>query len=283
MKRREFIGLLGAVLTVRPQDGAAQSATIRRNVAMTESSTVKNLGAVFDAHVKAEFIDKDVSATMATMVAEPYLTHVPTLTGGTGRSEVESFYRDHFVGHWPDDVEVKPLSRTVGQNRVVDELIVSFTHDREMRVFLPGVPPTGRKVVLPHVVVMGFDEAGRVAYEHIYWDQASLLVQVGLLDPALLPVSGAEQAKRPARQHTACKRDDRTVAIESEAAVASFFAHLLPTRVICVRFHERDLTHLGEPANQWAPWRDLGSMGHRSPAYSRAWRSATWSSALPDS
>jgi hypothetical protein len=98
-----------------------------------------------DAHVKAEFIDKDVAATMATMVAEPYLTHVPTLTGGTGRSEVESFYRDHFVGHWPDDVEVKPLSRTVGQNRVVDELIVSFTHDREMRVFVPGVPPTGRK------------------------------------------------------------------------------------------------------------------------------------------
>src|SRR4029450_5421914 len=98
---------------------------------------------------------------------------------------VECFYRDHFVGHWPDDVDVKPLSRTVGQNRVVDELIVSFTHDREMRVYLPGVPSTGRKVVLPHVVVMGFDEAGRVAYEHIYWDQASLLVQVGLLDPAL--------------------------------------------------------------------------------------------------
>jgi carboxymethylenebutenolidase len=98
-----------------------------------------------------------------------------------------------FVGHWPDDVEVKPLSRTVSQNRVVDELIVS---DREMRVCLPGVPPTGRKVVLPHVVVMGFDEAGLVAYEHIYWDQASLLVQVGLLDPALLPVSGAKQAKR---------------------------------------------------------------------------------------
>ena len=127
----------------------------------------KDLGAVFDAHVKAEFVERDVAATMATMVAEPYLTHVPTLTGGTGRSEVESFYRDHFIGH-----------------------------DREMRVFLPGVPPTGRKVVLPHVVVMGFDEAGRVAYEHIYWDQASLLLQVGLLDPALLPVSGAEQAKR---------------------------------------------------------------------------------------
>jgi hypothetical protein len=89
MKRREFIGLLGAVLTVRPQDGAAHSATIRRNVAMTDSSTVKDLGAVFDAHVKAEFIDKDVAATMATMVGEPYLTHRPTLTSATGRSEVE--------------------------------------------------------------------------------------------------------------------------------------------------------------------------------------------------
>ena len=147
---------------------AQQRPAIRRNVAMTENSTAKNLGAVFDAHVKAEFVDKDVAATMATMVAEPYLTHVPTLTGGTGWAEVERFYRDHFVGHWPDDVQVKSVSRTVGQNRVVDELVVTFTHDREMRVFLPGVAPTGRKVVLAHVVVMGFDDAGCVAYEHIY-------------------------------------------------------------------------------------------------------------------
>jgi len=160
------------------------------------STTVQDLGAVFDAHVRAEFVDKDVVATMATMTSEPYLTHVPTMTGGTGRAEVESFYREHFVGHWPDDVEVKSISRTVGENRVVDELVVSFTHDREMRVFLPGVAPSGRKVVLAHVVVMGFDEAGRVAYEHIYWDQASLLVQVGLLDPKLFPVAGAEQARR---------------------------------------------------------------------------------------
>jgi carboxymethylenebutenolidase len=158
--------------------------------------TAADLGATFDAHIKAEFVDRDVAATMATMSAEPYLTHVPTLAGGTGRVEVERFYRDHFVGHWPDDVQVQTVSRTVGQNRVVDELIVSFTHDREMRVYLPGVAPTGRKVVLPHVVVMGFDEAGLVAYEHIYWDQATLLVQAGLLDPSLVPAAGAEQAKR---------------------------------------------------------------------------------------
>jgi carboxymethylenebutenolidase len=156
----------------------------------------QDLGAVFDAHVKAEFVDKDVAETMATMVAEPHLTHVPTLAGGTGRKEVESFYRNYFVGHWPADVEVKQLSRTVGENRVVDELIVSFTHDREIPTYLPGVAPTGRKVVLPNVVVMGFDGHGKVAYEHIYWDQASLLAQIGLLDPKALPVTGAEQARR---------------------------------------------------------------------------------------
>ena len=164
---------------------------------MAKSTPSKqDITAVCDAHLKAEFVDMDVDTTMATMTSEPYLTHVPTLTGGTGRDEVRQFYSDHFVGHWPDDVDVKPISRTTGENRIVDELIVSFTHDREMRAYLPGIAPTGCKVVLPHVVVMGFDEAGLVAYEHIYWDQASLLVQVGLLDPSLLPVAGAEQAAR---------------------------------------------------------------------------------------
>ena len=181
----------------------------------------KDLGAVFDAHVRAEFVDQDVAATMATMCPEPYLTHVPTLAGGTGRNEVESFYRDYFVGHWPADVEVKSISRTVGANRVVDELIVSFTHDREMKCYLPGVPPTGRKVVLPNVVVMGFDGDGRVAYEHIYWDQASLLVQIGLLDPKALPVTGAEQASRlmdprqPANELIARSLKSRTSAVHN--------------------------------------------------------------------
>src|SRR5262245_49374757 len=98
----------------------------REDSSMTQgNAAARDLGAVCDAHVKAEFVDMDVAAAMATMAPEPYLTHVPTLTGGTGRTEVERFYRDHFVGHWPDDVQVKPLSRTVGPNRVVDELIVS--------------------------------------------------------------------------------------------------------------------------------------------------------------
>jgi hypothetical protein len=108
----------------RVDDAAAE----RSNATITDSDRAPtDLGAVFDAHITAEFVDRDVAATMATMAPEPYLTHVPTLAGGTGHAEVERFYRDHFVGHWPDDVQVQPLSRTVGVNRVVDELVVSFT------------------------------------------------------------------------------------------------------------------------------------------------------------
>jgi carboxymethylenebutenolidase len=155
----------------------------------------KDLGEVFDAHTGAEFEARDVDATMATMSETPSVTHVPVMTGGYGREAVRRFYQTWFIGRWPKDTALKRLSRTVGQDRVVDEVIVSFTHDCEMPALLPGVAPTGRKVALPHVVVVGFDN-GKIAYEHIYWDQASLLVQIGLLDRAKLPVTGAEQADR---------------------------------------------------------------------------------------
>jgi carboxymethylenebutenolidase len=145
-------------------------------------------GAVFDAHVRAEFVERSVDATMATM-------NVPVLTGGHGRNEVRAFYESWFVGRWPADTQVTQVSRTVGQGRVIDELIVSFTHDVEMPALLPGIAPTGRKVVLAHVVLMGIVD-GKVAYEHIYWDQASALVQVGVLDPSGLPVTDAGQARK---------------------------------------------------------------------------------------
>jgi carboxymethylenebutenolidase len=153
------------------------------------------LAAVFDAHLEAEFVTHDVDATMATMTDDPHLTHVPVLTGGTGRDEIRHFYANYFIGHWPSDTKITHVSRTIGQGRVVDEIIVSFTHDVEMPAMLPGIAPIGRKVELPHVVLVEFS-GGKVAYEHIYWDQASLLVQLGLLDAAKLPVIGAEQARR---------------------------------------------------------------------------------------
>jgi carboxymethylenebutenolidase len=153
-----------------------------------------DIGAVFDAHVAAEFVDMDLDATMATMADAPYVYHLPAMTGGVGREDVRSFYGEHFIGKWPADIEITPVSRTVGKDQVVDELVLSFTHDIEMPQLLPGVAPTGRRVRLAFCVVVGFED-GNVHHEHIYWDQASLLAQVGLLDPAVLPVTGAEQAE----------------------------------------------------------------------------------------
>ncbi len=162
---------------------------------MPETSGAKpiDLGAVFDAHVNHEFVDKDVDATMRTMTADPYVYHVPTMTGGDGFESVRSFYSKHFVGKMPPDTKIVRVSRTVGNDQVVDELVLSFTHSVPIDIMLPGIAPTGKRVELPHVVVMKF-ENGKVAHEHIYWDQASLLAQVGLIDSATLPVTGAEQA-----------------------------------------------------------------------------------------
>ena len=152
-----------------------------------------DLGALFDGHIAREFADQDVDATMETMVPEPYVQCVPTMTGGFGGHAVRSFYSEHFVNQIPKDAKVTPISRTIGKDQVVDELIISFTHDTQWDYILPGIPPTGKRVEIPHVVVMKF-ENGKVAHEHIYWDQASVLVQVGLLDRVNLPVAGAEQA-----------------------------------------------------------------------------------------
>jgi carboxymethylenebutenolidase len=162
----------------------------------------QDLAGVFDDHVAAEFVDMDVDATMATMSADPYVYHLPSMTGGVGSENVRRFYGAHFIGKWPADVEITPVSRTVGDAQVVDELVLSFTHDIEMPQLLPGVAPTGKHVRLAFCVVVGFED-GKVSHEHIYWDQASLLVQVGLIDSAALPVTGAEQAENvlDARTH----------------------------------------------------------------------------------
>jgi carboxymethylenebutenolidase len=159
-----------------------------------DQSQSPDIAAVFDDHVAAEFVDMNLDATMATMTDDPYVNHVPVMTGGVGYEGVRRFYGDHFIGKWPEDVEITPVSRTVGENQVVDELVLSFTHDIVMDQLLPGVAPTGRHVQLAFCVVVGFED-GKVSHEHIYWDQASLLTQVGLLDPAELPVTGAEQAE----------------------------------------------------------------------------------------
>jgi carboxymethylenebutenolidase len=150
-------------------------------------------GAVVDEHVGAEFDLRDLDRTMRTMNEAPYLVHVPTLTGGEGREAIRSFYGKDFIPCWPPDTTVTPLCRTVGAGVVIDELLMSFTHDREIPIFLPGIKPTGRQVRLPVVVVVGVED-GLVSFERIYWDQASVLAQAGLLDEQRLPAVGARQA-----------------------------------------------------------------------------------------
>ena len=168
-----------------------------------------SLGAVFDKHIKCEFQDHDVDATMKTMVKEPYVYHVPMMTGGIGYDSVYEFYKNHFVGKMPDDIKVERISRTVGKDQVVDELILKFTHDREIDYLIPGIAPTGKYVELPHVVVMKF-AGNKIVHEHIYWDQGSLLAQIGFLDANNLPVKGIEQSRKLQELVTGHSTDTRT-------------------------------------------------------------------------
>ena len=154
-----------------------------------------DLSALWDKHCEYEFGTRNVDDTMATMVAQPYVNHIPTMTGGVGYTELYRFYTHHFVHGNPPDMALAPISRTIGANQVVDEFILSFTHTTEIDWLLPGIAPTGRKVEIPMLGVIRF-RGDKLCHEHIYWDQASVLVQVGALDPAGLPVAGAETAHK---------------------------------------------------------------------------------------
>ena len=150
--------------------------------------------ALFEAHMQAE-LDGDLDRTMATMSPTPHLNHVPVMAGGSGAAAVRDFYDRHLVGQFfPEDVVFTPVSRTIDEHQIVDEIVISFTHTRTIDFMLPGVAPTGKRVEAAFVVIVGVAD-GKVTHEHIYWDQASVLVQIGLLDPTGLPVSGAEQAR----------------------------------------------------------------------------------------
>jgi carboxymethylenebutenolidase len=156
-----------------------------------------DLVALWEAHCRYEFETRDVDATMATMIGTPYVNHVPTMTGGVGHDQLKRFYKYHFIGENPDDTQLIPISRTVGQDQIVDELLFTFTHTREIDWMLPGISPTGRRVEVPLVAIVRFQD-GKVAHEHIYWDQASVLVQIGKLDVDGLPVAGIETARKVA-------------------------------------------------------------------------------------
>ena len=173
----------------------------------------QRLSELWEEHVRYEFSTRNTEDTLATMVEDAYVNHIPVLTGGTGRDELREFYSRRFIPQMPPDTEMTPVSRTIGEDQIVDEMIFKFTHTIPMDWMLPGIPPTGKRVEVPLVAIVRFRD-GKLAHEHIYWDQASVLVQIGLLDPARLPVVGIESAKKvldpslPANE--LMKRVDRT-------------------------------------------------------------------------
>jgi carboxymethylenebutenolidase len=154
--------------------------------------TEETLSKVWDQHVGAEFAAHSADQAVATMTAEAYVNNVPLMIGATGRNAVRDYYANHFVSQIPTDIGIVPVSRTIGQGRVVDELVVRFTHSIRLDWLLPGIPPTGKRVEVPVVAIIQF-EGDKIAHEHLYWDQASVLVQIGLLDRTL-PVRGGETA-----------------------------------------------------------------------------------------
>lgn len=163
---------------------------------MAEATPVRpSLAELWEEHVRHEFQTRDTAATLDTMVPDAYVNHIPVLTGGVGLDQLREFYATHFIPKMPPDTAMVPVSRTVGADQVVDEMVFSFTHTTAMDWMLPGVPPTGRRVEIPLVAIVHFRD-GKLAHEHIYWDQASVLVQIGLLDPATLPVMGRETAAK---------------------------------------------------------------------------------------
>jgi len=178
-------------------DKAAASMAHSRTIAMLRGvmGPSYDLEHLWDMHCYYEFEVRDVDATMDTMVAEPYVNHIPTMTGGVGYEQLHRFYKNHFVNSNPDDTTLIPVSRTVGADRVVDEMIFEFTHDREVDWMLPGVAPTGKRVRIPVVGIINF-RGPKLYHEHIYWDQASVLVQIGLLDPTGLPIAGIETTEK---------------------------------------------------------------------------------------
>src|SRR6476661_5706781 len=167
-----------------------------------ENDATKNLSPAKEAlrklweeHLRYEFSTRNTDDTLATMVDDAYVNHIPVLTGGSGRDELREFYSRHFIPQMPPDTEMTPVSRTIGDDQIVDEMVFKFTHTIPMDWMLPGIPATGKRVEVPLVAIVRVRD-GKLAHEHIYWDQASVLVQIGLLDPTRLPVVGIESAKK---------------------------------------------------------------------------------------
>ena len=155
----------------------------------------ESLQALWEEHLQYEFGTHSTEDALATMVEDAYVNHIPVMTGGVGNPALREFYSKYLIPQMPPDTELTLISRTIGTDQLVDEMVAKFTHTVWMEWILPGVAPTGKRVEVPAVAIVQFRD-GKLAHEHIYWDQASVLVQVGLLDPGTLPVVGVDSARK---------------------------------------------------------------------------------------
>jgi carboxymethylenebutenolidase len=153
------------------------------------------LQALWEEHVRHEFVTHNTEDALATMVEDAYVNNIPVITGGVGKPAVGEFYSKYFIPQIPPDTELTPISRTIGTDQLVDEMVLKFTHTIRMDWMLPGIAPTGKRVEVPVVAIIRFRD-GKLAHEHIYWDQAGVLVQLGLLDPGTLLVVGIDSARK---------------------------------------------------------------------------------------
>src|SRR5437868_1331932 len=167
----------------------------KRETGANLSAAQEVLLKLWEEHVRHEFTTHHTEDTLATMVEDAYVNHIPVLTGGVGKKELREFYSKRFIPQMPPDTEMVPLSRTIGNDQLVDEMIFKFTHTIRMDWMLPGLAPTGKRVEVPLVAIVRFRN-GKLAHEHIYWDQASVLVQLDLLDAGKLPITGVESARK---------------------------------------------------------------------------------------
>lgn len=155
----------------------------------------ESLQALWEEHLQYEFGTHSTEDALATMVEDAYVNHIPVMIGGVGKPALREFYSKYLIPQMPPDMELTLISRTIGTDQLVDEMVAKFTHTVWMEWILPGVAPTGKRVEVPVVAIIRFRD-GKIAHEHIYWDQASVLVQVGLLDPGTLPVVGVDSARK---------------------------------------------------------------------------------------
>ena len=151
---------------------------------------------LWEEHVRYEFTTRNTEDTLNTMVEDAYVNHIPVLTGGRGRDALREFYSKRFIPQMPPDTKMIPISRTIGDDQVVDEMVFTFTHTIAMDWMLPGIAPPGKRVEMPLVAIVRFRE-GKLAHEHIYWDQAtSVLVQSACWMPALCRWRASRQPGR---------------------------------------------------------------------------------------